>query len=310
MSVPPLPSRPPSDLPSTRLDFGGQDFASILLNLSADISSKITDPPPLPPSLSPSIHPSPPIIPHFPDPKDILVTPVHPVSDPHVSPQETQTQQPQPISIALDPLPHPLPPPKPLAIPLPLPTDEQVVHWCRNRRRDLGLSTAAVHSSAISKDSLGHPLMNDLGMLACCHCFSVGKPIACICACHSSASAGSAPPFPPPFAPKPKKKRAKMVESKEVKPKRQRKGNSVKCSYCGETGHNKVSCEKRKADPSYHAPDKQKYSCTRCGKPGHSKKKCPNDPLPEATPSKPNKYKCSICGERGHNARSHAVTST
>lgn len=276
MSLSPLPSKLPTDFPSTKgdLNFCGEDLSSILLGLGEDNSSK-----------SVNLQPSPLSVPNPPIPS---------VSTSRIDREGSEAPAIQAVHLVQPPSPPSLSVPTVIS----LPSDEKVIDWCRSRRRSLGLSTAAVRHADIPKDSLGRPMLNDLGMLCCCYCFSVARPMRCACACHTWGVASVVPSVP--------KKRAKAIVQKECKSKRQ-KGTSVRCSYCGENGHNKVSCEARKLDPRYRPPEKQKYSCTRCGKSGHSKKKCPNDPLPEATPSKPNNYKCSVCGELGHNARRHAT---
>ncbi|RYR65562.1 hypothetical protein Ahy_A03g011498 [Arachis hypogaea] len=64
---------------------------------------------------------------------------------------------------------------------------------------------------------------------------------------------GSPAPVPPPIKPKPerlttKRRKDKAEEPTGTKTKIKRKYNPIRCMYCGEVGHNKRTCSKKKQD--------------------------------------------------------------
>lgn len=78
-------------------------------------------------------------------------------------------------------------------------------------------------------------------------------------------------------------RRTLMAQSPDQRKKR--------CSFCGEIGHNKLSCPAAET-----MPRKNTVTCSQCGKPGHNSRSCPVRPRSTTVT-------CSLCGRDGHNCR-------
>jgi hypothetical protein len=78
------------------------------------------------------------------------------------------------------------------------------------------------------------------------------------------------------------------------------------CSICREPDHNSATCGKKDNSSS---PKKAPRNCKRCGEAGHNRRTCLIEKcdaaLASPTETTPRKtYCCSICGESGHNSQS------
>ena len=82
------------------------------------------------------------------------------------------------------------------------------------------------------------------------------------------------------------------------------------CSFCGETGHYKLTCWAEKLShcllPDVEAPTRKTYCCSLCGESGHNSQSCGKKDI-SSSPKK-GVRRCKRCGESGHNIRTCSVT--
>jgi len=83
------------------------------------------------------------------------------------------------------------------------------------------------------------------------------------------------------------------------------------CSFCGETGHNKLTCWMVELShcmlPDTETTPRKTYCCSICGESGHNSQKCGKKKKVGSSPKKASRH-CKRCGESGHNIRTCSVT--
>jgi hypothetical protein len=77
------------------------------------------------------------------------------------------------------------------------------------------------------------------------------------------------------------------------------------CSFCGKTGHNKLTCLVAELSlsllPDIETTTRKTYCCSICGDQGHNSQRCGKKET--GTPPKKAQRHCKRCGESGHNIR-------